>query len=147
VFLNNKTFENILWVLLHWIDDILLVKGAAIEASPSFTITDCSCTSLSISFRIFCSFARVLTGATLGLVLGPLLIGDTEVSFFESSRFSESSFSGGLERIATPTRKKEKQNKRVLIYNLYCNLFINLPTGACFKAPTSFVPSPHINVV
>lgn len=94
-------------------DDILLVKGAAMEASPSFTITDCSSTSLSISFRIFCSFARVFTGvppSALGLFLGPLFMGD-KVSFLESSRLSESILSGGLDRIATPTSKKKKENQ------------------------------------
>lgn len=130
-------------------DDILLVKGAAMEASPSFTITDCSCASLSISFRIFCNFARVFTGAppsALGLFLGPFM--DDKVSFLESSRLSESILSGGLDRIATPARKKKRKTSIfTIIYNFYRFLFVNLPTWACFKAPTSFVPSPHINVV
>lgn len=99
-------------------DDILLVKGAAMEASPSFTITDCSCTSLSISLRIFCSFVRVFIGvlANFVLVFGPLFTGDIEISFLESSRLSESILSGGLERIATPIEQKKERKIRAQIY-------------------------------
>lgn len=92
-------------------EDILLVKGAAMEASPSFTVVGSSCDSFSTSFRIFCSFVRVFNCVVFGLVLGPLFMGDIDVSFRESSRLSGSIFLGGLERIATPVEKKQREHK------------------------------------
>lgn len=89
-------------------DDILLVKGAAMEASPSFTIAGCSSTSVSISFRTFSSFEREFTGVPLGLFLVPLFGGAAMVSYLESSRLS-----GGLERIATPNQRKDETRARI----------------------------------
>lgn len=76
----------------------MLVKGAAIDASPNLTITDCS----SSSFNIFCILALVLA-ETLGLFLGPFAIEFEMVcSFFILSCFSVDTFSGKLDKIATP---------------------------------------------
>lgn len=75
------------------------MKGAAIDASPNLTITDCS----SSSFNIFCILALVLA-ETLGLFLGPFVIVEFEMlcSFFILSCFSADTFSGKLDKIATP---------------------------------------------
>ena len=84
--------------LLHWIDDILLVKGAAIEASPNLTITDCS----SSSSNNFCILALVLA-ETRGLFLGPFVTAEFEMcSFFTLPCFSVDVLSGKLDKIATP---------------------------------------------
>lgn len=77
----------------------MLVKGAAIEASPNLTITDCS----SSSFNIFCILALVLA-ETLGLFLGPFVTAEFETvcSFFTLSCFSADTLSGWLDKMATP---------------------------------------------
>jgi len=110
-------------------DDILLVKGAAIEASPSFTITGGSCTSLSISFRNFCSFAREPVDVILELFLGPLFVSDIKLSFFGSSRFSVTT--DGLDKIATPTREKERKTS---IFKFYHTLFVKLTHLCVFQS-------------
>lgn len=83
------------------------------EASPSFTVVGSSCVSFSTSFSIFCSFARVFSNGVF--VLGPLFMGNMDVSFRKSSRLSRCIFLGGLERIATPAeegaRKSNVQNR------------------------------------
>jgi hypothetical protein len=86
-------------------EEYLLVKGAAIDASPSFTITDCCC--FSKSFIILSNLFLVLfICCCRGFNLGPLIAGGS-VSLVVELDFEFSHF-GGLDSIATPEIKFEE---------------------------------------